>query len=183
MKTYLTTIGKKVTILEKLIEWESQAVFYKIKWDDGIMNIIHEKEFKQLIIEEGMMVSEKQLTNEDKFKLYYQYFRGRQEVYAVKWESLKGKTGFSPHAQGEWVQEKVGKQLKNKFQVHSYYPYTLETVENHIRGTLKDFRLGTGIYPMLTDDTTYLVVIDFDDEKAIETVKPKIGRASCRERV
>lgn len=175
MKTYLTTIGKKVTILEKLIEWESQTVFYKIKWDDGIMNIIHEKEFKQLIINEGMMVSEKQkLTSEDKFKLYYQYFRGRQEVYAVKWESLKGKTGFSPHAQGEWVQEKVGKQLKNKFQVHSYYPYTLETVENHIRGTLKDFRFGTGIYPMLTDDTTYLVVIDFDDEKAIETVKPMI---------
>lgn len=173
MSSYRTSEGKIITVLEKLIEWESHAIFYKIQWEDNIVNIISEKEFRRLIIDNQLTITEpEKLTTQDKFKLFYQYFRGRQDVYAIQWKNLKGKTGYSPHAKGEWIQETIGQHVKNKFVVEAYYPYTLETVENHIRGTLKDFQLGTGIYPMLPDDRTYLVVMDFDDETAKETVEP-----------
>lgn len=175
LEKYQTIIGKDIIVLERLLEWESQSVFYKIKWGDGTENIINENELQRIKIDEKQLVNETiALTSEEKFQLYFKYFRGRPDIYAVKWQNMEGKTGFSPHAKGEWVQEKSKNQIRNKFEVHSYYPYTLQTIENHIRGTEREFRFGTGIYPMLTDDTTYLVVIDFDNEMAFETVKPVI---------
>lgn len=175
MKKYPTINGYEIILLESLIEWETDKKFYKIQWPDGKVNVIQEEAFQGLVIPQNSLIQEAvKLTSEEKFALFFQYFRGREDVYAVKWKNKQGKTGFSPHAQGQWIKEIVGNELRNKFEVSAYYPYTIQTVENHIRGTMKDFQLGTGIYPMLPDDTTYLVVIDFDNEQAFEAVRPLI---------
>lgn len=55
----------------------------------------------------------------------------------------------------------------------------METINKHIRAEEYDFKLGVGIYPMLKNDKTNLIVIDFDNEGAIEEAKATIK--VCRE--
>lgn len=105
-------------------------------------------------------------SKEEKLKLFHSYFKGREDVYAIKWVNKEGKSGFSPHGEGQWVQEKNRGKTRFTKKYTSFYPYTLETVENHIKGSLPDFKFGIGIYPMVESDRTTLVVLDFDNKKA-----------------
>lgn len=164
--------GETILILEKLKSYTGDNVYYKIQSQDGSLSII-ESDVLNALISEGKQSS--QLTTPQKLQLFYDYFRGRPDVYATKWQSKSGKVGFSPHGDGEWV-VKEGRSQK---EIHTYYPYTLQTVNDHIRAEKYDFRLGAGIYPMLENDCTYLVVIDFDKEGAEEEAKAVVQ--VCRE--
>ena len=42
------------------------------------------------------------LTTEEKIALFRRLFRGRTDVYPVRWESKTGKTGYSPACANEW---------------------------------------------------------------------------------
>ena len=79
-------------------------------------------------------------------------FRGRDDVYAVRWTSrTSGKNGYSPAARGGWGAAKV--------EPRSYLPLTDKVVEDHVRGIA-----NLGIYPLLPDDTCWFLACDFDGE-------------------
>jgi len=44
------------------------------------------------------------LTNEEKIALFRRLFRGRSDVYALRWENKAGKSGYSPACANEWKQ-------------------------------------------------------------------------------
>ena len=88
----------------------------------------------------------------DKIGLFISLFRGREDVYAKKWESKAGKRGYSPVCLNEWkpgVCEKPRKkcsECKNR----SLAALNKRAVENHLRGLMV-----MGIYPLCCDKTQH----------------------------
>lgn len=89
---------------------------------------------------------------EHKIALIRSLFRGREDVYAVRWTSTRtGKTGYSPAVRGGWAA------AKNR--PKSFLPLTDEVLESHLTG-----ETPIGIYPLLRDDTCRFLACDFDGD-------------------
>jgi len=92
-------------------------------------------------------------------------FRGREDVYAQRWESSKtGRSGYSPACRNEWVrgvcrkpQAKCTDCLQREF-----LPLTDEVVRQHIFGGSNGREVVVGIYPLLPDETCWFLATDFD---------------------
>lgn len=153
--------GEKILILEELQYWDSTTEYYKVMREQGNVVIVSKEQLQQMTA-----ATRTDMTTLEKLKLFHLYFRGREDVYATKWVNKTGKTGFSPAGEGDWILKKDGQGYRKD--IHTYYPYSLEVIEKHIRGKERGFEYGIGIYPMQQDDTTYLVVMDFDNEQAIK---------------
>lgn len=164
--------GDVIFLIEKLPGLLGAKEYFKVQRQDGAFYIVEEDELSDLKEE---VATGEHLSTQQKLELFYNYFKGRPDVYATKWKSKSGKSGFSPHGEGEWVV----KEGRSRKEIHTYFPYTLETINKHIRAEEYDFKLGVGIYPMLKNDKTNLIVIDFDNEGAIEEAKATIK--VCRE--
>jgi superfamily II DNA or RNA helicase len=95
-----------------------------------------------------------------KIRLFMSLFKGREDVYAKRWENKnKGTSGYSPVCLNEWqpgICEKPKipcSKCENKF----YAALNEDVIENHLRGNIV-----AGIYPMLSDETCWFLAIDFD---------------------
>ena len=95
---------------------------------------------------------------EAKIYLFCSLFRGREDVYPKRFESLKtGKSGYQPACRNKWVE---------KPEMREYLPVTDEVVRNHLLGMApqsgsgRDFTIG--VYPMLPDETCWFLAADFD---------------------
>lgn len=98
--------------------------------------------------------------NEDKIELFISLFRGRDDVYAKRWQNKAGKSGYAPVCLNEW-NPGVCYKPKVKCSVCSkriYAKLNKYVIENHLRGNIV-----AGIYPMCLNETCYFLVIDFDD--------------------
>lgn len=100
----------------------------------------------------------------EKIKLFMSLFRGRDDVYAKRWENNKKETaGYSPACANEW---KSGLCQKPKISCSicsnkNYLPIDEELIDNHLRGRNNTV---VGLYPLLMNETCYFLAIDFDDE-------------------
>lgn len=106
----------------------------------------------------------KKSDTKEKVRLFMSLFRGREDVYAKRWEnSKKGKSGYSPACAHEWQPGICLKpaitcsECKNK----DFLALNEEVIEDHLRGR---HNLVVGIYPMLINETCNFLAIDFDDE-------------------
>jgi hypothetical protein len=90
---------------------------------------------------------------DEKVKLFRSLFRGREDVYALRWEGRNGKTGYSPAHQKKWSNSFQKKPDKPK----DYFPLTDQVIHDHLTG-----KLTAGIYPLLTDETCWFLAADFD---------------------
>lgn len=110
-------------------------------------------------------------TSEEKIALFRSLFRGREDVYAKRWQNKAGKSGYSPHCANEW---KYGICQKPRIkcsvcQNKNYMPLSDAIVEAHLRG-----EIVAGIYPLTEDEKCYFLAIDFDEadwEKDIATLR------------
>jgi len=99
-------------------------------------------------------------TSISKIKLFMSLFKGRDDVYALRWEStIKGNSGYSPVCLNQW---QAGLCLKPKgpcLKCHNklYAPLNEQVIENHLRGNIV-----AGIYPMLPDENCHFLAMDFD---------------------
>ena len=96
-----------------------------------------------------------------KINLFMSLFKGRHDVYAIRWENKKkGTSGYSPVCVNQWQAGLCGKpkiqcaKCPNK----NYAVLNEEAIENHLRGNIV-----AGIYPMLPDETCCFLAIDFDE--------------------
>ncbi len=91
-----------------------------------------------------------------KIALFASLFRGREDVYAQRWSNEQtGKSGYAPAVRrGASARE----HLRSKDD-RALLPMTARVVEQHLRGAIV-----TGIYPMLTNGTCWLLACDFDGE-------------------
>lgn len=85
---------------------------------------------------------------DEKVALVRRLFHGRDDIYAVRWESAStNKSGYAPATAGGW----------SRHGPKSYLPLSDEAIEQHLRG-----RQAIGVYPLLTDNTCRLLAFDLD---------------------
>ncbi len=101
------------------------------------------------------------LTPQEKIALYRSIFKGREDVFAIRWEkSDKSASGYTPVCLNEWkngicIKINKGKcrdcENQNYAAINDYY------IEQHLRGN-KCY----SIYPLLKDNTSHFIAADFD---------------------
>ncbi len=131
----------------------------------------------------GPITSSSPLT--DKVALFRSLFRGREDVYALRWESSKtGKYGYQPVCKNDWIQG-----LCRRPQIRcagcpnrEFVPVTDRAIGRHLFGAelpdehvvartssgvslppgraKRDFVMG--VYPLLEDETCWFLAADFD---------------------
>ena len=111
-----------------------------------------------------------QSSNEDeKIRLFHSLFRGRQDVYARRFESRKtGKSGYQPDCSNEWRAGICRKpQIKcGRCEHRQFVSLSESVIQKHLMGRDpadregKDFTIG--IYPLLLDETCWFLAVDFD---------------------
>lgn len=92
--------------------------------------------------------------------LYRSLFRGRDDVYAVRWASPDGRSGYSPRADRDWqayLAAKESDRRKVDRQTRKFRPLTDDVVRAHLMG-----EYTIGIYPLLLDETCWFLAVDFD---------------------
>jgi superfamily II DNA or RNA helicase len=88
-----------------------------------------------------------------KVKLFRSLFRGREDVYALRWEGYKGKSGYSPAYRKVW-----GTPFRQvPAASRDYFPLTDQIIQDHLTG-----KVTVGVYPLLTDETCWFLAADFD---------------------
>lgn len=103
------------------------------------------------------------VTNESpvdaKIALFRSLFRGRDDVYPVRWEGKNGKSGYSPACSNEWDRALCGKPgVKcSECENRKLLPVSDDIIHNHLTG-----RNTIGVYPMLQDETCCFLAVDFD---------------------
>ena len=97
----------------------------------------------------------------EKVALFMSLFSGRSDVYAQKWISKKGTSGYSPVCRNEWQQDICNRPRVKCYNCphKSHVPFSETVVECHLRGNLT-----AGVYPLLPGDTCRFLVLDFDKE-------------------
>lgn len=87
-------------------------------------------------------------TPEAKLALFRSCFKGRDDVYALRWENPDGRSGYAPARKPPW---------ERRGDATDYLPLTDEVVRDHLSG-----RRFVGLFPMLRDETCWLLAVDFD---------------------
>ncbi len=100
------------------------------------------------------------LTTDEKVALFRRLFRGRMDVYPVRWENKAGKSGYSPACANEWRAGYCEKPRINCADCGNrlLMPLTDRTIYDHLAG-----RHTVGVYPLLADDSCHFLAVDFDD--------------------
>jgi len=107
-----------------------------------------------------------------KIKLFMSLFKGRDDVYAKRWENQKkAASGYSPVCLNQWQVGLCGKPKTPCFKCANRLYDTLDNhvIEGHLRGSIV-----AGIYPMFPDETCHFLAMDFDKagwQDDIATVK------------
>lgn len=98
---------------------------------------------------------------EEKISLFRALFRGREDIYALRWESNKGKSGYAPACGNEWDRILCRKpQIKcSECPNSKFLPVTDQALHDHLSG-----KKMIGLYPLLQDETCWFLVIDFDKD-------------------
>ena len=117
------------------------------------------------------------LTTDEKVALFRTLFRGRMDVYPIRWEGkTRGKSGYAPACANEWragVCEKP--RIKCGDCAHRVLqPLTDLVIYDHLAG-----EHTVGVYPLLEGDTCHFLAVDFDEADWREDAKAFIQ--SCTE--
>jgi superfamily II DNA or RNA helicase len=105
-------------------------------------------------------------TSDEKIVLFRSLFCGRSDVYAKRWYNIKtGQSGYSPACKNEWVQGICNKKAVScgSCPNRDLLPLTDEVIYRHLEGRDEHGRDVVGLYPMLQDETTHFLALDFDD--------------------
>jgi len=117
------------------------------------------------------------LSTDEKIELFMRLFRGRSDVYPIRWESQKtSKVGYSPVCSNEW---RVGVCNKPRIKCSNcsnqlFKSLTKVIIFEHLAG-----KYTIGVYPLLTDDTCHFLAVDFDEADWREDVRA--FKQSCSE--
>src|SRR5438094_10276289 len=107
-------------------------------------------------------------TSQAKIALFRSLFRGRDDIYARRFESRKtGKSGYAPACANEWVRGVCEKPRIKCAECPNrrFLPITEEVIRQHLSGfdnLGREFVMG--VYPMLLDETCFFLAVDLDGQ-------------------
>ncbi|HOY83787.1 MAG TPA: DEAD/DEAH box helicase family protein [Candidatus Syntrophosphaera sp.] len=113
-----------------------------------------------------------QSSPEDKVRLFRCLFRGREDVFAIRWVGKDNRSGYSPACYNDWKHEVCGKYKKIPC-ANCENRKLISLDDKHIYRHLSG-EIIIGIYPLLEDDTCMFLAIDFDKKGWREDVKALI---------
>jgi len=111
----------------------------------------------------AIAVEHSRLTTVEKVALFRRLFRGRTDVYPVRWEGkTSGKSGYAPACANEW---RAGVCEKPRIKCGDcgnrlLIPLTDAVIYAHLSGDDT-----VGVYALLADDTCHFLAVDFDEEQ------------------
>ena len=117
------------------------------------------------------------LSTGEKVALFRRLFRGRTDVYPIRWEGkTSAKSGYSPACANEW---RTGVCEKPRIKCGNcgsrlLIPLSDAVLYDHLAG-----RHTVGVYPLLEDDTCHFLAIDFDEAEWKEDARAFVQ--SCTE--
>ena len=103
----------------------------------------------------------------DHMNLFKSFFRGRQDIYAIRWEK-DGKSGYMPAYNVDWTDYRKHRSAGGSFKDYSkkeYRAFTDDVLMMHLQGIET-----IGIYPLLEDNSSYFIAADFDDRNWAESI-------------
>ena len=112
-------------------------------------------------------------TAQEKIALFLSLFRGRENLYARRYYNLKTeRSGYVPACQNEWKPGLCDKKAHKcpDCPNRAFMSLTANAVRAHFWGKDAFCRDVVGIYPMLENDQTWLLAVDFDEESWREDV-------------
>jgi superfamily II DNA or RNA helicase len=115
-------------------------------------------------------------TPAEKVKLFRTLFRGREDVFPTRFVSKKtGKPGYAPACRNKFVKGvcELPKVKCGECPNQAFIPFDDSVVVGHLTG-----RHVMGIYPLLEDETCWLLAVDFDKSTWMEDVSAFVG--TCR---
>ncbi len=117
---------------------------------------------------------------EVKIELFKGLFRGRADLYAKRWQSSSGGSGYAPACGNEWRPGLCDKRRVKCADCgnRELLPLDDVVIQDHLTG-----RITIGTYPMLDDETCHLLAIDFDEASWKEdagAVRSAASRAGVR---
>ena len=87
----------------------------------------------------------------DKIRLFRSLFRGREDVYAIRWEGHEDKKGYMPAGRKQRLSPGGASKMVE------YFPLTDQVIHSHLAG-----KQVVGVYPLLADETCWFLAADFD---------------------
>lgn len=102
------------------------------------------------------------LTQNGKTALFRRLFVGRQDVYAVRWQSdATGKSGYQPARNHDYISHRYDPARKRKICGDNcpHLPLSDKVLADHLEG-----KHTIGTYPLLQDETCPFLCIDLDEE-------------------
>ncbi len=115
----------------------------------------------------GLVTNES--SEEAKIALFRSLFRGREDIYARRFESrTTGKSGYQPDCENEWLPGICQKpRIKcGHCDERRFIPLSDAVIRSHLVGKKpgeadgRDFTIG--VYPLLGDETCWFLAVDFD---------------------
>jgi len=93
-------------------------------------------------------------SREERIALFVALFKERDDVFARRWQKFDGSvSGYAP-VYTDWKKK------------DAYQPLTKEIYEKHLLGTIV-----LGLYPLLSDNTSHFLAVDFDGDTWLEDAK------------
>ena len=172
---YALIDGREVALVESIshaFSNETVCVF-----EDGTGNrryvseaewITGAEEFARYAAERRLVTSES--PGRDKIALFRSLFRGRDDVYAHGFARKDGGIGYSPACANErtrrcprWTRANRGIKCAD-CPARKFIPVNDQAIVEHFKGEQDGFRDVMGLYVLLPDCTTWVLVADFDKE-------------------
>ena len=96
---------------------------------------------------------------EAKIALFRSLFRGREDVYAARWDGKNGTRGYTPSCAREWNRQFCKKPAIRcaECEHRELKLLTDQAIYHHLAG-----KQTIGIYPLLADETCWFLAADFD---------------------
>jgi hypothetical protein len=111
-------------------------------------------------IPDDLVFEVKSRVGAQKIALFRSLFRGREDVYAQRWESPDGRSGYSPKTERDWKAYYAAKPEDRKRvdkETRKNIPLTDEAMHGHLAG-----QQTLGVYPLLLAETCWFLAVDFD---------------------
>lgn len=121
---------------------------------------------QQVLLKSNLLLSQKHntpvsdsLPPSEKVTLFSRYFRGRDDVYAIRWENRQGRNGYALACKNEW---QAGLCYKPKIKCgdcknSAFKRLDSSAIYDHLSG-----KQVVGLYPLLADDRCWFLAVDFD---------------------
>lgn len=137
------------------------------------------KRLKEILRQNKIVVKQKKkkLSKEQKIQIFMDYFKGREDVFEVRYFSQKKQSyGWAlacdlAFDKRRCLRGKIPKACsicRNK----QFTPFSKEILTSHFTGINIDYseNYGIGIFPLLSDNTCYFLAMDFDDKNWFENL-------------